>query len=127
MMDRQQKASPKIISMGWGKMEIEHLGPGKDFKLWPGGGRAWDWSEFGTGHVQGIQVDDVKELIDHGAEVIILTRGLLSRLRVPKTTKDFIKGKNVEVIVATTKNGVKIYNEYAEKNAAVGGLFHSTC
>jgi hypothetical protein len=126
-MSTQGNASPRILSSGWGKMEIEQLGAGKDFKLWPGGGRAWDWSEFGTEHARGIQVDDVKELISHGAEVIILTRGVLSRLKVPSRTKLFIEEKNIKVIVASTKQGVKIYNEYCEKNVPVAGLFHSTC
>ena len=31
-------------------MTVAGLGDGKDFKLWPGGGRAWDWRETGTHH-----------------------------------------------------------------------------
>lgn len=126
-MDTHGNASPRILSVGWGKMEVEQLGRGKDFKLWPGGGRPWDWSEFGTGHARGIQVDDVKELISHGAKVIVLTRGVLSRLKVPDRTKIYIEENNVEVIVAATKKGVEIYNQYVEKKVPVAGLFHSTC
>lgn len=126
-MDTQPNASPRILSFGWGKMEVEQLGWGKDFKLWPGGGRPWDWSEFGTGHSRGIQVEDVKELISHGARVIVLTRGVLLRLRVPDKTMNFIEKNNVEVVVASTKQGVKIYNEYVGKQVPVAGLFHSTC
>jgi hypothetical protein len=39
--------SPKIVAISWGRMEVEGLPPGKDFKLCPGGGREWDWSETG--------------------------------------------------------------------------------
>jgi len=39
---KQQKPSPRIVRISWGRMEIEGLGAGKDFKLYPGGGRAWD-------------------------------------------------------------------------------------
>jgi hypothetical protein len=126
-MDSHGNASPRILSIGWGQMEIEQLGKGRDFKLWPGGGRQWDWSEFGTGHSRGIQVDDVKELISNGARVIILTRGVLSRLKVPDKTRFFIQERDIELIVVPTKQGVKIYNEYVDKNVPVGGLFHSTC
>ena len=35
-------------------MEVEGLGAGKDFKLYPGGGREWDWSETGMRHAPGI-------------------------------------------------------------------------
>ena len=46
--------SPKVLEVSWGYMEIEDVGTGKDFKLYPGGGRDWDWSETGTRHVPGI-------------------------------------------------------------------------
>jgi hypothetical protein len=41
-------------------MEIDGLGKGKDFKLWPGGGRPRDWRETGTHQVPGIQPADVQ-------------------------------------------------------------------
>jgi len=126
-MEENRNGSPRILSLGWGRMEIEMLGNGKDFKLWPGGGRAWDWSETGISHSRGIQIDDVRELIEHGAKVIVLTRGMLLRLRVPDRTRHFLEKYKIQVVVASTKEGVKIYNEYAEKNVPVAGLFHSTC
>ena len=119
--------SPLILTLGWGKMEVELLGRGKDFKLWPGGGRAWDWGESGTSHSRGIQVDDVKELVEHGAKVVVLTRGMLLRLKVPERAIAYLENRNIEVVVASTKAGMKIYNEYVEKNVPVAGLFHSTC
>ncbi len=120
-------SSPKIVSIAWGKMEIERLGPGKDFKLWPGGGRPWDWQETGTGHSPGIQVADVRELIEHGCQTIILSKGRLLRLKVPKETIVFLETQGITPIVAETKKAVKIYNQYVEIGASVGGLFHSTC
>jgi hypothetical protein len=49
-------------------MDVEDLGSGKDFKLYPGGGREWDWTETNTGHVPGIQPADVEELLEHGLQ-----------------------------------------------------------
>lgn len=120
-------ASPRILAVSWGKMEIEGLGQGKDFKLWPGGGRAWDWNESGTGHVRGVQIGDVEELVARGAQVVVLTRGVLLRLRIPDKTREFLESRGVEVEIAATKKGVELYNSYVEKGVAVGGLFHSTC
>ena len=57
-------------------MEVEGLGLGKDFKLYPGGGRAWDWNETGTQHVPGIQPAGVQELLDRGCELFVLMRGM---------------------------------------------------
>lgn len=126
-MEKSVAGSPKILSSGWGKMEIENIGPGKDFKLWPGGGRSWDWSENGTGHGNGIQQGDVQELINNGCEIVILTTGRLKRLKVPLSTVETLKSESIEVVVAGTKKGIALYNDYAEKGRAVGGLFHSTC
>jgi acyl-coenzyme A thioesterase PaaI-like protein len=120
-------ASPAILSSGWGRIEVAGLGPGKDWKLWPGGGRRWDWSEHGTGHRRGIQPGDVQELIERGCQVVILTTGRLGRLRVPRETVELLRGKGIKVIVVGTRKGIAIFNEQARNGAAVGGLFHATC
>lgn len=126
-MEKRITASPRILSFGWGKMEVEIIGRGKDFKLWPGGGRPWDWSEHGTGHSKGIQQGDIQELITKGCQVVILTTGRLKRLKVPQSTVDALEAQSVEVVVVDTKKAIQLYNDYAKKGVAVGGLFHSTC
>jgi hypothetical protein len=57
------KRSPRILAVRWGRMGVEGIGAGKDFKLYPGGGREWDWNETGTRHSPGIQPADVEELL----------------------------------------------------------------
>src|SRR5579859_1184363 len=39
---------PRMTRVCWGRMEVEGLGRGRDFKLDAGGGRARDWAETGT-------------------------------------------------------------------------------
>ncbi len=117
----------RIISSRWGRLEVEKLGVGRDFKLWPGGGRSWDWGEFGTSHRKGVQPGELNELIANGCRVIILTTGRLHRLKILPATVEKAREKNIRLIVASTGKGVKLYNEQVEKGVAVGGLFHSTC
>ncbi len=119
--------SPRILSSGWGEMEVEALGISKDFKLWPGGGRSWDWTEFGTGHSRGIQQGDVEELIKKGCKIVVLTTGRMSRLSVPQATVNSLKARSIEVVVTDTKKGIELYNDYVKRGLPVGGLFHSTC
>ncbi len=107
-------------------MEVEGQGRGKDFKLYPGGGRPWDWRETGTRHVPGIQPADVEELLAHGARVVVLSRGMQQALRVCAETLDLLRDRGIEVHVAETREAVELYNRLA-KSEAVGGLFHSTC
>ena len=118
--------SPRITNISWGRMEIEGLPPGKDFKLFPGGGRAWDWDEHGTRHEPGIQPADVKELVDHGCKVIVLSRGMELRLQIMPETLKLLAALGIEVHVEETNVAVVLYNKLAETNL-VGGLFHSTC
>ena len=83
-------ASPRIESVVWGQMEVEGFPSGTDMKLWPGGGRSWDWRETDTHHVSGIQIADVEELIDHGANVIVLSRGMRVDARdLPRDARAF--------------------------------------
>lgn len=126
-MNTQKPKSPRITQLAWGEMTIDGVGSGKDFKLWPGGGRPWDWSETRTSHSPGIQSADVAELIDHGCSAVVLSQGMQRRLGVAPETLDLLKSKGIEVHIAETKASVKIYNELAERSIAVGGLFHSTC
>jgi hypothetical protein len=108
-------------------MTVERLGEGKDFKVWPGGGRHWDWAETGTRHVPGIQPADVEELLEHGSDVIVLSQGVLLRLRTCKQTLELLEAEGVEVEVAQTMVAARLYNRLAADGRAVGGLFHSTC
>lgn len=123
--DRPQ--SPRIDLVEWGRMRVAGVGSGKDFKLWPGGGREWDWSETGTRHVPGIQPADIEELLDRGVRVLVLSRGMLLRLETCPETLELLERRGVEVRVAETREAAGIYNELAASGAAVGGLFHSTC
>jgi hypothetical protein len=123
--------SPIVLSVAWGEMKIDGgeggIATGKDFKLFPGGGREWDWSETGTRHRPGIQPADVQELLDHGATVVVLSRGMDLVLQIDPATVDFLAARSVEVHALDTRAAVARYNELAEAGVAVGGLFHSTC
>ena len=120
------KTSPRITRIAWGKMEIEGLTAGKDFKLWPGGGRPWDWSETGTHHVPGIQPSDVQELLDHGSRVVVLSRGMELALETCPETLQMLDEHGIRYHIAETTAAVALYNRLCATDAG-GGLFHSTC
>lgn len=119
--------SPKILNFSWGVMDIEGYGQGKDFKLYPGGARPWNWSETGTEHSPGIQPADIKELIDRGCQVVVLSKGVESSLKVMDSTIELLKKHNIEYHILDTKKAVELYNKLASENFRIGGLFHSTC
>lgn len=120
--------SPRITHLSWGRLEVEgHEAPFKDAKLYPGGARAWDWNETGTRHRPGIQPADVEELLDHGAETVILSRGINERLQVKPETLSMLEERGVSVDVLQTEQAVERYNALQAEGKPVGGLFHSTC
>lgn len=119
--------SPQITHISWGRMIIDGVGAGKDLKLWPGGGREWDWNETGTHHVPGIQPADVEELLEHGCRIVVLSRGMWQRLRTCPETLALLDRRDVAAHVAETNEAAAIYNELAKRGDRVGGLFHSTC
>jgi hypothetical protein len=123
---KRQERPPRIVQISWGRMEVEGLGVGKDFKLYPGGGRAWDWAETGTRHSPGIQPADVEELVARGATTVVLSQGMNKQLQVHPDTCRYLDKRSITVHVAETREAVKIYNDLTE-GTLVAGLFHSTC
>jgi hypothetical protein len=119
--------STQISRIEWGKIEVEGLGRFPDVKLWPGGGREWDWSETNTHHVPGIQIADVSEILEHGARVVVLSRGMELRLHTCPETLEHLRGAGVTVHVEETQQAVRVYNELVRRGELVGGVFHSTC
>jgi hypothetical protein len=79
--------SPLILGASWGHLHVAGLGESRDVKLWPGGGRPWDWSETGTHHVPGIQPADVEELIERGSSTIVLSQGIRPRASPMSTNR----------------------------------------
>ena len=122
----QQVCSPRITHLSWGRMEVDDARSFKDAKLFPGGAREWDWRETGTAHVPGIQPADVEELLEHGATAVVLSKGILERLRVCPETLRMLKERGIPAHVLQTEEAVRLYNEL-RANERVGGLFHSTC
>jgi hypothetical protein len=122
----RDKRPPRVAGISWGRMEVEGLGVGKDFKLYPGGGRAWDWAETGTGHPPGIQAADVEELVASGATTVVLSQGMNKQLHVHPDTYRYLEERSITVRVAETREAVKIYNDLTERTL-VAGLFQSTC
>lgn len=118
--------SPLVRELHWGRVDTE-AGSFRDAKLWPGGGRNWDWNETGTSHTPGIQPADVVELLDNGATTVLLSQGQQRRLQVPEDTVTRVGERGAEAVVLPTGEAIERYNELADAGEPVGALLHSTC
>ena len=126
-MSGQEARSPEVQDDGWGFVEVEGVGRLRDAKLWPGGGRGWDWNETGTRHQPGIQPADVAELLEHRPEVVLLSRGRQLRLETAPDTLSLLESRQVEVIRAETGAAIEEYNRLAGAGRRVAALLHTTC
>ena len=120
--------SPKIENLRWGRVTVEGVeGAFKDAKLYPGGAREWDWRETGTHHQPGIQPEDVAELIEHGATVVVLSQGHEQRLGVTAEALEALEAAGIAVHVEETSRAATLYNQLVDNGKRVGALIHSTC
>ncbi len=118
--------SPRVREVGWGRIQLEGGLRFKDAKVFPGGAREWDWRETGTRHEPGIQPADVAELVERGARVVVLSRGMAGRLAVAPETLSWLEARGVRAHVLDTPAAVERYNEL-RREEAVGALFHTAC
>jgi hypothetical protein len=121
------EASPLVAADGWGYLDVAGIGRVRDAKLWPGGGRTWDWRETGTDHHPGIQPTDVAELLEHGPELIVLSSGRQGRLGLCGETLALLQQRGVEAVREDTGTALETYNALASEGRRVAGLFHTTC
>ncbi|SHE36281.1 hypothetical protein SAMN05443144_101135 [Fodinibius roseus] len=126
MMMNSKNISPKINSIEWGEISISEGQHYKDAKLYPGGSREWDWNETGTHHSPGIQPADIRELLEQGAEVVVLSKGFNERLKTSQQAETFLKQHAVPYHILQTEAAVAKYNKLRETKPA-GALIHSTC
>lgn len=119
--------SPRILSWRWGRLRVETARqPLRDAVLFPGGVRGWDWRDSGTDHRTGIQPSAVREVLEHGARIVILSSGVLGALNVAPETLELLAEKGVAVEVLRTPAAIERYNTLAATEP-VGALIHSTC
>ena len=121
------KRSPKIIQLSWGRVVVSgYKTPFKDVKLFPGGAREWDWNETGTRHIPGIQPADFQELLENGADKVIISQGMQERLRITPEAVRELEELGTEFFILPTDDAVEKYNEFVDSEQ-VGALIHSTC
>ena len=126
---------PTITHLEWGKVQVKHPDgteilydsqTAKDCKIFPDGSIGWDWNLTGTRHRPGIQIADVKDIVDK-VDVLILTRGVLGVLQIKAETLEYLDSLGKKYHCALTNDAVKLYEELVEKGEKVGIILHSTC
>ncbi len=71
--------------------------------------------------------EDLETVFDYQPDVLVVGRGHSSMMKVPESTKDVIKNKNIQLITEKTAKACEIFNEKISQNKNVVGAFHLTC
>lgn len=118
--------TPTIERLEWGSVHTS-VGTFRDARLWPGGGRDWDWRETGTHHSPGVQVADLAQLLDHAVEVVVIGCGQRRRLGVTDAARQAVADAGASLEVLESSAAVARHNELVDEDVAVATLVHSTC
>lgn len=101
------------------------------YSLSVSGADPWDWKITDTHHKPGIQPGDVRDLISHQCEIIILSSGMHNMLHTSDEARQLLEENGMKLnktyFILESKEAVRRYNDFAEANKNVGALIHSTC
>ncbi len=122
-----------IQEVSWGRFVIkgrEHakrsdgtiIGAGKDIRLI--GEHLESWSER-RGHR--LTMEMVEKAVQADIDTLIIGNGFLGAVEVPEEVKEFIRRQGKELIVATTPEACRMYNERFRRGEKVALLAHGTC
>jgi hypothetical protein len=123
----ERAPSPIVSDHSWGTITVDGLGQFRDVKLWPGGGREWNWDETGTRHEPGIQPADVEGLLAADPDVVVLSRGRELRLKTCPSTIALLEANDISIVHDETSAAIARYNELAQGGRRAAALIHSTC
>lgn len=99
----------------------------RDCKIRPYGASEWRWEETGNHHVPGIQPADIRDILADHPDVMILTRGILLRLKICPEAEELLNMSGVERYFTETRRAVRLYNRLADQGKRIGGVFRTTC
>ncbi len=72
-------------------------------------------------------LDDLKEVLDYGPEVLVIGTGYSGLMKVPDDVRKALEARGIEVIVKKTGEAWKTFNELLKRGKKVVAAFHLTC
>ncbi|MGB3242754.1 MAG: MTH938/NDUFAF3 family protein [Candidatus Omnitrophota bacterium] len=74
-----------------------------------------------------LNLDDLKEVMEYGPEILVVGRGGSNCMVVPEDTKKTLEEMNVKVLDTNTDDACQIFNDLTSDGKKVVGAFHLTC
>ncbi|MEN3045130.1 MAG: Mth938-like domain-containing protein [Candidatus Hydrothermales bacterium] len=113
----------KIEKYEFGEIIIEGKKYTRDLIIFPDKIKENWWRKEG----HSLCMEDLKEILEYKPEILIIGTGYSGVMKVPEKIIKELEKEGIRVIIETTKEAVKIFNEYVEQNKKVVCALHLTC
>ncbi len=111
-----------IESYTFGKITINGRRYSSDVIIFPDHVKDSWWRK--EGHK--LSLDDLKEAFEAKPDVLVIGTGYTGLMKVPQEVKDYVRSKNIELVIENTRQAYKTYNRLSQSRRVVAA-FHLTC
>lgn len=111
-----------IESYTFGKITINGRRYSSDVIIFPSHVKDGWWRKEG----HRLSLDDLKEVFEAKPEVLVIGTGYTGLMKVPQDFKDYVRSKNIELVIENTRQACKTYNRLSQSRKVVAA-FHLTC
>jgi len=74
-----------------------------------------------------LYAEDIADILYADIEVLVVGTGAYSGMKVTQEAEKAIKNQGINLVVASTKEAVSIFNKLHAQGKRVAGAFHLTC
>ena len=111
-----------IESYDFGQITINGRKYSRDVLIFPGNLKDNWWRREG----HRLSLEDLKDVFEAEPEVLVIGTGYSGLLKVPQEVEDFVKSKDIELVVENTRQACQTYNRLCQSRKIVAA-FHLTC
>lgn len=111
-----------IESYEFGRITINGRRYRRDIIVFPDNVRDGWWRREG----HRLSLEDLKDVFEAEPEVLVIGTGYSGLMRVPQEVKDYVKSKNIELVVENTRRACQTYNRLCRSRRVIAA-FHLTC
>jgi hypothetical protein len=111
-----------IESYGFGRITINGRRYSRDVIIFPDNVKDGWWRREG----HRLSLEDLKDVFEAKPEVLVIGTGYSGLMKVPQEVKDYVKSKNIQLIVENTRKACQTYNRLSRSRKVIAA-FHLSC
>lgn len=111
-----------IESYNFGRITINGRRYSSDVIIFPDHVKDGWWRKDG----HRLSLEDLKDVFEAEPEVLVIGTGYFALMEVPQDVKGYVKSKNIELVMESTRRAWQTYNRLCHYKKVVAA-FHLTC